>query len=101
MFAQPSGAWSNATMGTHAIERIRAVRDAVDRIEFTVRVATDFFGTPLHAFALHCDCVAAFYREPVPPLTMLGPSAPRVTLPTRWTNRAQSARMHVQEVRLE
>ncbi len=83
-------------MGRSTINEVRAVRDSVDRLEWTLELATDFFGTrPNDAYVLDWVGRAVFYREPVAPNSKPGPQHPRMTLDANCRNwgRARQLRM--------
>lgn len=83
-------------MGRTIITEIRPVEDAIDRITWTVEIATDFWGiAPAHAFAFDWIGDIVFYREHVPSNTMPGPQTPRRSLPARWIRRQYDAQLHV------
>ena len=73
-------------MGTHAISKVVAVRDAVDRLEWEARISTDFYGTN-HAqiFLFRWDGRVRFYREPTQ-------SKASLSLSAKWSN-ASAARL--------
>ena len=67
-------------MGTHAVQKVVAVRDAIDRLEWRVRIGTDFFGTNLaRVFLSGWEGRVRFYRESAP-------SAKSITLRAHWLN---------------
>lgn len=83
-------------MGRTIITEVRPVKDAIDRISWTVEIATDFWGTaPDRAFAFDWIGDIAFYREHVPANTTRGPQTPRLTLPARWRRTQYDAQLHV------
>lgn len=80
-------------MATSTISKVTPIRDAVDRLEWDVRVALSGFGpTTQGVYVLRCDGRIAFYRERV--AGMPGPTFPRRTLTARWTN-TERPRLHV------
>jgi hypothetical protein len=82
-------------MGTIAIKSASAVRDAVDRLEWRVVTATDFFGSRIdRAFVIHWEGAIAFYRHAVPKGADMGSQTAKLSLVARWTNRERSARLH-------
>lgn len=81
-------------MGLKIITGISAVVDSVDRLEWRVRISTDFYGTEqAKAFILNWEGRVSFYLRPVPSNGMPGAETAKRTLTARLLNYAKSARL--------
>jgi hypothetical protein len=84
-------------VGTTSIKRVTAVRDATDRLEWQVTMATDIFGVRMnHGYVLNWEGSVGLYRQPDPPRS-LRPSlqVARLGMQARWTNRHEAARLFI------
>lgn len=70
-------------MVADTIEAVRAVRDAVDRLEWRVRLVAEWDRPQAELFILDWDGDIAFCTERVDPCSSSG-RGPRLTLPARW-----------------
>ncbi len=83
-------------MTNHVIESVSAVAGAIDRLDWRVRISTDFHGTWLDkAFAFGWCGVVAFDRKALQGGSIPGPNHPRLVLNARWLNQMQAARMNI------
>jgi hypothetical protein len=88
-------------MGTHFIDRVTAVRDAVDRLEWQVRIVSDFYGVrSASGIIVRWHGNLAFYRESIPPNSMPGPQFERLTLAARWLNAEEAGRLMIPEEKM-